>query len=325
MIKVLFIFAILVAAVAAYTEKQYQEIFTNWMHQYKKSYQHDEFHVRYQTFKSNLDFVTTFNADPSHKFQVGINKFADLSNKEFSSIYLGFKQPAKLEGPIYKPKNIKALPPTWDWRQKGAVTPIKNQGQCGSCWSFSTTGSTEGCHFISKNTLVALSEQNLMDCSYSQGDQSCEGGLMTDAMNYIISNGGIDTEASYPYQGVDESSCNYTVANLGATLSSYSNIPSGSEADLQTSVYQGPVSVAIDASQTSFQLYQSGVYSDPNCSSQQLDHGVLAIGWGTDTGQAYWLVKNSWGTDWGMSGYIEMARNDNNMCGIATMATLPEC
>jgi len=258
-----------------------------------------------------------------------MNSFGDLTNSEFSKTYMGFNMPASgvLPGATFHSDvPVSALPATWDWRKQGAVTPIKNQGQCGSCWSFSTTGSTEGCHFINQGkTLASLSEQNLMDCSYAQGDQSCEGGLMTDAMTYIISNGGIDTEASYPYLAEDESTCNYNAANSAATLTSFSNIPSGNEASLQQSVAVGPVSVAIDASQSSFQFYSSGVYSDPNCSSSQLDHGVLAIGWGTDTGSAYWLVKNSWGTDWGMQGFIEMARNDNNMCGIATMATIPSC
>jgi cathepsin L len=194
----------------------------------------------------------------------------------------------------------------------------------GSCWSFSTTGSTEGCHKIKTGTLVSLSEQNLMDCSTSYGNQGCDGGLMTQAMEYIINNNGIDTETSYPYTAQD-GTCHYSVANRGATLSSYNNVPSGNEDALQQSVSQGPTSVAIDASQSSFQLYTSGVYYDPNCSSQSLDHGVLAVGWGVDGSQDYWIVKNSWGTDWGLQGYIWMSRNRNNNCGIATMATLPLC
>jgi len=217
-----------------------------------------------------------------------------------------------------------ALPATWNWVPKGAVTHIKNQQQCGSCWSFSTTGSTEGCHFITTKKLVALSEQNLMDCSTSEGNQGCDGGLMTQAMDYIISNKGVDTEKSYPYTAED-GTCHFSKANIGATLKSYTNVNTGDENDLQAKVYLGPTSVAIDASQSSFQFYNSGVYSDPDCSTSQLDHGVLAVGWGTDSGSAYWIVKNSWGTDWGQQGYIWMARNDGNMCGIATMATLPHC
>jgi len=325
--KSFLLLAILVVAAYAYTEREYQSKFTDWMQLHHKSYPHDEFRARYQIWKDNLNFIDAHNANGRSTYTVGMNQFGDLTLAEFTHTYLGFKQPkGALPGPTFHSEvDERALPATWDWRTKGAVTGIKNQGQCGSCWSFSTTGSTEGCHQISTGSLVSLSEQNLMDCSYSQGDQSCEGGLMTDAMNYIIQNGGIDTEASYPYQAVDESTCNYTAANSGATLKAYANVQSGSESDLQTSVYQGPTSVAIDASQSSFQFYSSGVYYEPACSSTQLDHGVLAIGWGTYSSSQYWLVKNSWGTSWGLNGFIMMSRNRNNNCGIATMATLPSC
>jgi len=147
---------------------------------------------------------------------------------------------------------------------------------------------------------------------------------MTSAMDYIIANGGVDTEASYPYTAESSTTCNYQAGNSGSALASYVNVNSGDEGDLQQKVAMGPTSVAIDASQSSFQLYSGGVYDEPNCSSSQLDHGVLAVGWGTDTGADFWQVKNSWGTDWGMAGYIEMSRNKDNQCGIATMATLPQ-
>jgi len=174
--------------------------------------------------------------------------------------------------------------------------------------------------------MVTVSEQNLVDCSTSEGNQGCDGGLMTQAMQYIISNNGIDTEASYPYTAQD-GTCAFNPSNVGATLTGFTNVQTGSESDLQAKVYLGPTSVAIDASHSSFQFYSSGVYVEPDCSTSQLDHGVLAIGWGHDTasGDDYWIVKNSWGTDWGLSGFIWMARNQQNMCGIATMATLPQC
>jgi cathepsin L len=291
------------------------------MQQHQKSYHHDEFLHRYRTFKANLDFINGHNK-ANKTFTVAMNKFGDLSVHEFSRIYLGTRATVvpKHVRSVHNPK----LPAAWDWRKQGAVTPIKNQGQCGSCWSFSTTGSTEGCHMITSKKLVSLSEQNLMDCSTSQGNQGCDGGLMTQAMTYIISNGGIDTEASYPYTAQD-GTCSYNAANSGATLKSFVNVNPGDENDLQVKVSMGPTSVAIDASQNSFQFYSSGVYNEPACSTSQLDHGVLAIGWGVDSGTAFWLVKNSWGTDWGMNGYIEMSRNLNNQCGIATMATLPQC
>jgi len=163
-----------------------------------------------------------------------------------------------------------------------------------------------------------------MDCSTAQGNQGCDGGLMTQAMDYIISNNGIDTEASYPYTAED-GTCTFQSSNVGATLTSYVNVNQGDENDLMAKVVMAPTSVAIDASQSSFQLYTSGVYYEPSCSSTQLDHGVLAVGYGTSSGSDYWIVKNSWGTSWGMSGYIWMSRNKSNNCGIATMATLPKC
>jgi len=316
---------LLVGIAYGFTDKDYQTAFTNWMQTNKKSYHHDEFHVRYRQFKLNMDFVDQHNKG-QFSYQVGLNKFADLSGTEFAKIYTGLQTNVDLKAFTSKNSAPVAAPPaTWDWRSTGAVTGIKNQAQCGSCWAFSTTGSTEGCHKIKTGSLVSLSEQNLMDCSGSYGNEGCDGGLMTQAMQYIISNGGIDTEATYPYTAQD-GNCQWNPSNSGATLASYVNVNSGDESDLQQKVWTGPTSVAIDASQASFQMYTSGVYSDPNCSPTQLDHGVLAVGWNTDaSGGPYWIVKNSWGTDWGFNGYIWMARNDNNMCGIATMATLPVC
>jgi len=216
-----------------------------------------------------------------------------------------------------------SLPTSVDWRTKGVVTGVKDQGQCGSCWSFSTTGSVEGAWALNYS-LVSLSEQNLMDCSRRYGNLGCNGGLMDSAFKYIIANNGIDTEASYPYEESTSYNCRYTTANRGATISSYQDVTSGSESALQNAVvYRGPVSVAIDASNTSFQLYKSGVYYEPKCSSTQLDHGVLTVGYGTGTSGDYWIVKNSWGTSWGQAGYIDMARNKNNNCGIATQASFP--
>jgi len=295
--------------------------FVRWSGQHGKSYTALEMRTRYTIWRKNVDYINMWNGRKSNT-TLAMNRFGDMTNTEFSKFFLGFKQTSKVTKSAITARA--GLPASYSWVDQGAVTGIKNQEQCGSCWSFSTTGSVEGCHFIGTKNLVSLSEQNLMDCSYSQGNQGCDGGLMTQAMDYIISNGGIDTESSYPYTAQD-GTCNYNAANAGSTLSSYNNVASGDEGALQTSVYTGPTSVAIDASQSSFQFYSSGVYSDPDCSSSQLDHGVLAVGWGTDSSssQDYWIVKNSWGTDWGQQGYIWMARNDNNMCGIATMATLP--
>jgi cathepsin L len=293
------------------------------MQKFQRSYAHDEFQYRYRVFRTNLDLINSFNAQ-NKSFTLAMNQFGDLTNAEYRRYYLGLKAPNARVPSVRHPTPKPNAPASWDWRKQGAVTPIKNQQQCGSCWAFSTTGSTEGCHFISKQSLVSLSEQNLVDCSNPEGNQGCDGGLMTQAMDYIIKNAGIDTESSYPYTAED-GTCSYNAANVGATLTAYVNVNQGDENDLQTKTYTGPTSVAIDASQSSFQFYSSGVYYEPACSSTQLDHGVLSIGWGTQDSSDYWLVKNSWGTDWGMNGYIMMSRNKNNNCGIATMATLPQC
>jgi len=323
--KVIIALALFVAlAFAAHTEKEYRDSFSGWMKQNGKSYSALEFQARYRKFKNNLDFIEAHNSK-QRSYKVGLNKFADLSNMEFRKIFNGLRVPANLEWKAtFVPDVSVQLPASFDWRTQGAVTGVKNQGQCGSCWSFSTTGSVEGCHKLGAGSLPSLSEQNLMDCSWNNGNQGCDGGLMTSAMDYIISNGGLDTESSYPYTAESSQTCNYAAANSGSTLGAYSNVASGDEGALQTAVNSGPTSVAIDASQSSFQLYTSGVYNEPACSSSQLDHGVLAVGWGNDpSGGDYWIVKNSWGTDWGQSGYIWMSRNNGNQCGIATMATLP--
>jgi len=315
------------------SEAEYQAAFVDFMQKYKKTYEHSEFALRYQTFKQNLEFIDAHNK-ATREFTVAMNEFGDLSAKEFAAIFNGAKLPkgVKFE-PVKMPQRIagvdvSALPKTVDWRKKGAVTGVKNQGQCGSCWSFSTTGTVEGQHFLAgQGTLVGLSEQNLVDCSTPEGCEGCDGCWPTWAMKYIISNGGVDLEADYPYTAED-GTCHYKVADRGACIQKFEEIPAGNETALQVAVATvGPISVCIDASQSSFQFYESGVYYSYFCSSTELDHAVLAVGYGTDStiygAEDYWLVKNSWGTSWGDAGYIKMIRNWDNNCGIATAASYP--
>lgn len=212
-------------------------------------------------------------------------------------------------------------PGSIDWVAKGAVTPVKNQKHCGSCWAFSTTGSVEGAYYVASRKLVSLSEEELVQCDHS-GDKGCKGGSMDNSFEFIKNSGGICSESSYPYtsgagtRGTCKKGCSAAV-----TLAGFTDVPSGDEDELKKAVAQQPVSVAIEADQKAFQLYNGGVLDSAEC-GKKLDHGVLLVGYGTDGGKDYWKVKNSWGAFWGEQGYVRIARG-KNMCGIANMASYP--
>nr|ABU50817.1 Ale o 1 allergen [Aleuroglyphus ovatus] len=283
---------------------------------------------RKSIFRANLQFILRHNIDyfnGDSTFSVSVNNFTDLSNEEFRATFNGYRRLAavSLADSVHADNDVEALPATVDWTTKGVVTPIKNQQQCGSCWAFSAVASMEGQHALKTGKLVSLSEQNLVDCSAAEGDMGCSGGWMDYAFKYVIQNRGIDTEASYPYKAIDES-CEFKRNSVGATIHSFVDVKTGDESALQNAVASiGPISVAIDAAQPSFQFYSSGVYNEPDCSTEILDHGVTAVGYGTLNGAPYWKVKNSWGTSWGRKGYIFMSRNKQNQCGIATKASYP--
>ena len=291
----------------------------------------DEERFRMKVWMENKHKIARHNqkaANGVKSYDVAMNQFGDLLHHEFVTLMNGFKNESRgqREEPaaLFMPPLNFDLPKSVDWRDKGYVTPVKNQGHCGSCWAFSTTGALEGQNFRKTGKLVSLSEQNLVDCSSKYGNNGCNGGLMDNAFAYIKANGGIDTEQSYPYEGKDDK-CRFHRQDVGAVDKGFVDIPQGSEEHLAMAVASvGPVSVAIDASHESFQFYRHGVYDEEECSSEDLDHGVLVVGYGDDGhGKDYWIVKNSWGEKWGRDGYVYMRRNKQNQCGIASSASYP--
>lgn len=279
--------------------------------------------VRQTIFHTNLQYIAKHNANKEHTFTLAVNKFGDLTAKEFAE--LTAKRPAQspieytYPGGEFAPSTI-ALPPAQDWRTSGCVPPVANQGQCGSAVIFSSLHLIEAYNCLKhQHSLVALSLQDLIDCASASG---CQGGTLEPVLQYCV-NKGIDTQASYPYVG-RQGTCKHDQGTLGAQCTSWHTItPPGNETGLtEVLANYGPVLCAIDASQSSFQFYQSGVYSDAACSSSMLDHVVLNVGYGTTpAGEDYYILQNTWGTAWGMQGYMLMARNKHNMCGIASAAT----
>ncbi|KAI9120095.1 hypothetical protein K1719_009064 [Acacia pycnantha] len=308
-------------------EASMQERHEQWMIQHGRVYKDiQEKEKRFNIFKQNVEYIEGFNRDGTKPYKLGLNQFADLTNEEFTTSRNRFKGhmcSSITRTPSFKYENVSGVPSSVDWRQQGAVTPIKNQGECGCCWAFSAVAATEGITKLSTGKLISLSEQELVDCDTGV-DQGCEGGLMDDAFKFIIKNNGINSEADYPYKGVD-GSCNANEeGNHVASIKGYEDVPANSEQALQKAVVNQPVSVAIDASGSDFQFYKSGIFTG-SCGTE-LDHGVTAVGYGVNDSSEYWLVKNSWGTEWGEEGYIRMQRNvdaQEGLCGIAMQASYP--
>jgi C1A family cysteine protease len=305
--------------------------FTSFQERFSKKYQNiQELEARFQIFRTNLHSIIRHNADDTQSFTMAVNQFTDLTSQEFKETYIrgGLKTSTTSYGCSSFSSSASGTPSSIDWRAKGAVTSVKDQGQCGSCWTFSSTGAVEGAWAIAKGQLIDLSEQELVDCAtgVSYGSYGCNGGEMEGAFKFIIQNGQCAL-SSYPYSsGVTKTAGSCQKCNAVAHISSCYDVKPNDQVSLKAAVARQPVSIAIEADTRYFQSYSGGVLTSSSCGTS-LDHGVLVVGYGTENGQDYWLVKNSWGTSWGQNGYVKIARssstNDPGICGIAMQPSFP--
>jgi len=275
----------------------------------------DEFTAKFEVFRANfIKTASQLSKNLSHK--VGVTKFFDMTPSEFAKVYRNLRVNTKsLRGQLIKTDKHAPVPAAFDWRQHGAVGPIKDQGQCGSCWTFSTVGNVEGLDFIKHHTLQNFAEQQIVDCDTT--DYGCNGGWMENAMDYITKAGGLMLTKDYPYTAED-GQCAFDITKIHVKLNGHKMAGTTDEVKIAAMVAQvAPLAIAINA--TPFQTYVSGIINldADDCDPAMLDHGVTLVGYGTEDTTDYWIIKNSWGSDWGENGYVRVARG-TGCCGVNT-------
>jgi KDEL-tailed cysteine endopeptidase len=297
--------------------------FTRFQQRFNKFYNSiEELENRFSIFRSNLRNIISHNMDKSQNFTMGVNQFTDLTSSEFKEQFTGgLKTESGSYGCDSFVSSALSVPLSIDWRKKNAVTSVKDQGQCGSCWTFSSTGASEGAWAISTGHLIDLSEEQLVECAtgIKYGSHGCSGGQMEGAFKYLIQNGQCAL-SSYPYTSGNGKSGNCQSCDSVARFTSCSDVKPNDQISLKGAVSQQPVAVAIEADTRYFQSYNGGILDSPSCGTS-LDHGVLIVGYGEENGEKYWLLKNSWGVTWGEQGYFRILRtdstNDPGICGVA--------
>ncbi|XP_031285684.1 vignain-like [Pistacia vera] len=309
------------------SEESLWDLYERWRGHHTLSRDLKEKQMRFNVFKQNLKHIHKVN-QMDKPYKLKLNRYADMTNHEFLSTRSSkVSHHRTLHGPRRNTGFMHAktsdLPPSVDWRKNGAVTGVKNQGRCGSCWAFSTVVAVEGINKIKTGQLLSLSEQELVDCD--KDNHGCDGGLMEQALDFIAKSDGLTNEESYPYTARD-GSCELPKKNAPEVIiDGYEMVPESDENSLMKAVANQPVAVAIDAGGKDFQFYSEGVFNG-DCGTE-LNHGVAIVGYGeTQDGTNYWIVKNSWGTDWGEKGYLRMQREINaeeGLCGITLEASYP--
>lgn len=330
---------ILVSSVTILTQSFFLDEFQEWSKNFNMKYQNIEhFNEIYEKWTDNNAFIVKINSQ-NHSYKLGHNQFSGMNLAEYKSFIMNSnKQPQKSIN-YSNISMVSVLPQEVNWTKAGGVTPVKDQGYCGSCWSFSTTGALEGAYFNKYGKLNSFSEQQLVDCDNLKNggkDHGCNGGLMNNAFSWISKNGGLCSEFNYPYTsgitGVPGTCTKSCPLIFGSQIASFFDVKPNSDTDMMNALYKQPVSIAIDAESREFQLYLSGVFT-AQCGTT-LDHGVLTTGYGVLNGQEYYSVKNSWSTSWGQAGYILLGKgidpNTNKLynagagqCGMLMEASYP--